>query len=87
VRDREAFEPYWTGIAAISAAQTLYPDSFEWRNPPYEYEREKLPIEILCGGMEIPDMIRRQAPLNQVRQSWQDDVDRFLRQREPYLLY
>jgi hypothetical protein len=28
----------------------LYPDSFAWKQPPYEYEREKLPIEILLGG-------------------------------------
>jgi hypothetical protein len=28
----------------------LYPDQFKWKQPPYEYEREKLPIEILLGG-------------------------------------
>jgi uncharacterized protein YbbC (DUF1343 family) len=87
VKDREAFEPYLTGIAVISSAKALYPDLFEWRNPPYEYEWEKLPIDILCGGTEIPEMIRRQTPLNEVKQSWQNDVDRFLSQRAPYLLY
>jgi hypothetical protein len=28
----------------------LYPKQFAWKQPPYEYEREKLPIEILLGG-------------------------------------
>jgi hypothetical protein len=28
----------------------LYPEQFAWKQPPYEYEREKLPIEILLGG-------------------------------------
>ncbi|MGD0102188.1 MAG: DUF1343 domain-containing protein, partial [Acidobacteriota bacterium] len=60
---------------------------FRWREPPYEYEHEKLPIEILCGGPDIPDMIRRQTPLDLMRQSWQRDVAGFLRQRRPYLLY
>ena len=27
----------------------LYPNDFEWKPLPYEYEEEKLPIEILCG--------------------------------------
>ena len=54
VADREAFEPYLTGIAAISAARTLYPEFFQWRNPPYEYELEKRPIDILCGSDRIP---------------------------------
>ena len=87
VTDREKFEPYLTGIAVISAARALYPDSFQWREPPYEYEYEKLPFDILSGGKGIAQMIERQAPLSQIRQSWQEDVNGFLRQRAQYLLY
>jgi uncharacterized protein YbbC (DUF1343 family) len=87
VADREAFEPYLTGIAVISSARSLYPESFQWRNPPYEYELEKMPIEILCGGKEISQMISRNTPLDQIRQSWQKDVASFLQRRAPYLLY
>ncbi len=28
----------------------MYPEQFQWKQPPYEYETEKLPIEILLGG-------------------------------------
>ena len=87
VKDREMFEPYLTGIAVISAARALYPEEFEWRNPPYEYEQVKLPIEILCGGAEIPHMIRDGIPLDKVRQSWQDDLASFISRRKPYLIY
>ncbi len=87
VTDREKFEPYLTGIAVISAARALYPDSFQWREPPYEYEYEKLPFDILSGGKGIAQMIEQQAPLSQIRQSWQEDVNGFLRQRAQYLIY
>jgi uncharacterized protein YbbC (DUF1343 family) len=87
VLDREAFEPYLTGIAALSAARDLYPDEFKWRDPPYEYEYERLPIEILCGGRSIPEAIWTGTPMNRIRQSWQGDVSAFQRQRAPYLLY
>ena len=87
VRDREKFEPYLTGIAVISVARALYPESFQWRDPPYEYELEKMPIEILCGGREIADMLERETPLEQIRESWQEDVAGFSRRRSPYLLY
>jgi len=50
VIDRERFQPFKTGIEIIRAIRSLYPDHFEWKQPPYEYEREKLPIEILLGG-------------------------------------
>jgi uncharacterized protein YbbC (DUF1343 family) len=74
-------------LALISTAQQLYPESFKWRDPPYEYEHEKLPIEILCGDREIPDMIQSKTPLDQIRQSWQDDIARFSQLRKSYLLY
>jgi uncharacterized protein YbbC (DUF1343 family) len=49
VLDREVFRPFQMGIAIIRCIRKLYPDSFAWKQPPYEYEREKLPIEILLG--------------------------------------
>ncbi len=87
VRSRDSFEPYLTGIGVISSARALYPESFEWRNPPYEYEQEKMPIEILCGGKEVPNMIEDKTPLDQVRSSWQKDIENYLKKRSPYLLY
>jgi uncharacterized protein YbbC (DUF1343 family) len=87
IGDRDIFEPYLTGIAVISAARALYPEFFGWRNPPYEYEQEKLPIEILCGCSEIPKMIRKGIPLNEIKQTWQNDIADFSSRRSPYLLY
>ena len=87
VGDREVFEPYLTGIAVLSAANALYPEFFGWRNPPYEYEETKLPIEILCGCDAVPIMIRKGVSPHDIKQTWQTDVADFLFRRSPYLLY
>jgi uncharacterized protein YbbC (DUF1343 family) len=87
VHDRDRYEPYLTGIAILATAKAMYPESFEWRMPPYEYETEKLPIEILCGGPEIPEMIHQGIPLDRVRQSWQREMEKFKKSRGSYLLY
>ncbi len=87
VTDRSAFEPYLTGITAISTVRMMYPDRFAWRDPPYEYEAEKLPIEILCGGRDIPRSIENGEAPGDIRASWQSDVAEFLKTREKYLLY
>ena len=50
VTDRSAFEPVRAGFEVIRAARELWPGEFAWKPPPYEYETEKLPIEILLGG-------------------------------------
>jgi uncharacterized protein YbbC (DUF1343 family) len=87
VTDRNVFEPYLTGISAIAAARSLYPDSFKWRNPPYEYEFERMPIDILCGGHEIPRLIECGAEPDVIRQTWAEDVRLFLDTRKMHLLY
>jgi uncharacterized protein YbbC (DUF1343 family) len=50
VTDREAFTPYRTGVQIIDHIRKNDAAHFQWKQPPYEYEREKLPIEILTGG-------------------------------------
>ncbi len=49
VTDREDFLPFRTGLEILRRTREDYPD-FAWNPPPYEYETEKLPIEILLGG-------------------------------------
>ncbi|MEX2049496.1 MAG: DUF1343 domain-containing protein, partial [Gemmatimonadota bacterium] len=49
VLDDAAFRPVRTAVAILAAARALAPDDFLWREPPYEYEMEKLPIDILWG--------------------------------------
>ena len=49
VTNRDIFPSFETGVQIIRCLRRMYGDSFQWRKPPYEYETEKLPIEILLG--------------------------------------
>ena len=48
--DRNAFLPFHTGVQILHHVRRRYDGNFEWKQPPYEYEHERLPIEILLGG-------------------------------------
>ena len=50
VLDRDRFAPYRTGLEIIRTIRRMYREFFEWKQPPYEYEFNRLPIEILLGG-------------------------------------
>ena len=50
VMERDVFRPFQTGVEIIKCIRKIYPEQFQWRQPPYEYEPKKLPIEILLGG-------------------------------------
>jgi len=87
VTERELFDPFLTYMAIIAATYRLYPDRFEWRSPPYEYEREKLPIDILCGTSLIREQIEAGRSLKEIQMSWQRDLRAFKKLRRKYLLY
>ena len=50
VTDRSVFRPFETGLTIIRHIRARYPNYFEWKPPPYEYEYHRLPIEVLLGG-------------------------------------
>ena len=57
VLDRETFRPVLTGVALVAAFRAADPERFRWRDPPYEYEHEKLPFDILAGSSELREQI------------------------------
>src|SRR4030095_16697756 len=55
--DRQTFRPVESGVALIEAFRASGPDAFGWKNPPYEYEFEKMPIDCLAGNSMLREQI------------------------------
>jgi uncharacterized protein YbbC (DUF1343 family) len=87
IMDRETFEPVIAGAALIRECYGLAPDQFAWREGPYEYEHEKMPIDILAGSPELREQVEAQAPVTDIAESWTTGVAEFSALRLPYLLY
>ena len=50
VVDRNRFLPLQTGVEIIRYVLENYGADFQWKSPPYEYEYDRMPIEVLIGG-------------------------------------
>ncbi|NWF52964.1 MAG: DUF1343 domain-containing protein [Nitrospirae bacterium] len=88
VTDRERFKPFKTGVAIIKAVHDLYPDDFSWRQPPYEYETEKLPIDILAGTDKLRIDIEKGEKLDRIEEWWKEQAIEFNNKfRKPCLIY
>ena len=87
VTDRGAFQPVITGVALIDMFRRLDPGRFAWRQPPYEYEHDKMPIDILAGSDVLRGQIESGMPIPEIAGSWEDDEAAFRRLRAPYLMY
>jgi uncharacterized protein YbbC (DUF1343 family) len=87
VIDPRAYKPYHTTLAIIQEVMALCPQDFSWRPPPYEYEFEQLPIDIITGDEAVRKGLEEGRDLGEMEASWQEDLARFLTKRKRYLLY
>jgi uncharacterized protein YbbC (DUF1343 family) len=87
VTDRAVFEPVITGVALIDMFRRFDPARYAWRQPPYEYEHDKMPIDILAGSDVLRQQIESGVAITEIAASWNDDEAAFRRLRQPYLLY
>jgi uncharacterized protein YbbC (DUF1343 family) len=61
VTDPPTFQPVRTTAALIATIHRLWPGEFAWRDPPYEYESVKRPIDILFGNCMFREALERGA--------------------------
>jgi uncharacterized protein YbbC (DUF1343 family) len=59
VTEPRTFQPMRTTLAFISTIRRLWPSEFAWRDPPYEYETVKRPIDILFGNCRFREAVDR----------------------------
>ena len=89
VVERRRFSPLRAAVELIDECRRASPDRFAWREPPYEYEHDKEPIDILYGS----DLLRRtldedeDGDVRALVESWRSEEEDFRRQREQFLLY
>jgi uncharacterized protein YbbC (DUF1343 family) len=88
VRNRNKFRPFKTGVAVLKAVRELYPRENIWKEPPYEYETKKMPIDILAGTDRLRISIDAGEKLDRMEESWREECAAFSKQtRKKYLLY
>jgi uncharacterized protein YbbC (DUF1343 family) len=87
VTARQSFASVKAGVSLLRECYGLAPKQFKWRDPPYEYEHDKMPIDILAGSPQLREQIEQQMPLTEIVESWHPGVVAFEATRKPYLLY
>ena len=87
ITDPRSYKPYYTTLSILSDIISSYPDSFAWREPPYEYEYEKRPIDLILGDDNIREALERGVDPKEIDESWAHDLARFEEMRREYFLY
>ncbi len=86
VLDRAVFRPVATAVALLEAFRAADPDRFAWRDPPYEYEAVRPPIDILAGSSRLREQIEGGVPAAEIARSWEAAVGEFEDVRREFLM-
>jgi len=87
VTDSAAFRPYRTSLALLQAVLRLYPDQFHYKQPPYEYEFERLPMDLILGDGEVRRQLEAGTPVLALEEGWRRELEAFEERRRQYFLY
>ena len=87
VTDPATFQPVRTAVTILRAARELAPREFSWSKPPYEYEENLMPIDLIWGHDGLRHRIDDGATVDEVLEGVQEDLDTFKEDIRDFLIY
>jgi uncharacterized protein YbbC (DUF1343 family) len=87
ITDRRELYAVSAGVILIDAFRRANPSAFAWREPPYEYEYTKPPIDILYGSDRLRVGLEAGVSPRDLIAEWDAPVAEFMALRERFLLY
>jgi uncharacterized protein YbbC (DUF1343 family) len=87
VTDRERYQPYLTTLKLLQAILRCHPDDFAWKPPPYEYEFEKQPIDLILGDGNLRRRIEAHEDLAVLSREWQGELEHFRQAATACMIY
>ncbi len=85
--DLQRYKPYRTTLALLQAVVSRHPQAFHWKRPPYEYEFEKRPFDLITGDPAVRKAVEGMEPLEDLEKTWREDLRAFQELRRTCLLY
>ena len=86
--DHDAFRPWRLQALAFKAIRTLAPDYALWRDFPYEYEFDKLAIDVINGGPALREWVDDAGAVpGDLDALARVDEHAWIHERRPHLLY
>jgi uncharacterized protein YbbC (DUF1343 family) len=87
ITDPDAYRPYETSLRLLQAVIKHHKKDFEWKQPPYEYETRRLPIDLIIGDGKIRRRLEKIERIETIAMSWQTQLDEFSEISRAYHLY
>jgi uncharacterized protein YbbC (DUF1343 family) len=82
-----SFSPYLSSLTILEIILKHWPESFRLKDPPYEYEFERRPIDLILGRRSVYDNLALGQKAQDVWDTMSLDQIKWRRERREFLLY
>lgn len=87
ITDPYRFSPYRTSLKMLKAVRDHPGDGFAWKSPPYEYEWDKNPFDLITGDDQIRIRLERGDSVESIEADWRPSLDAYIHASRKYYLY
>ena len=87
VTDPNRFTPYRTALHLLQAILHCHKNDFCWKEPPYEYEFDRAPIDLILGDGSLTRRLSSSEPIESIEASWQEALAAYDLLRRKFYLY
>jgi uncharacterized protein YbbC (DUF1343 family) len=81
------FKSFRVYYEIIRLTAHFFPDSFKWKQPPYEFEYERLPIDMICGSALTRKSLERNHGYGEIKAAIAKKIQKYKETVVDYLLY
>ncbi|MCI5193459.1 MAG: DUF1343 domain-containing protein [Candidatus Electrothrix sp. AU1_5] len=87
VTEPQTFRSYRLSLALYQALFQLYPEEFAYKQPPYEYEYDLLPMDLILGDQQLRHAVEQGADIIELERCWEKERKPFDALRQAVFLY
>lgn len=87
ILDPYTFEPYFASLSILQAIIKTHPKEFRWKKPPYEYEYNKLPIDLLIGNKILRIDLESGLSPSIIKEKWAQELESYVKWKKEYHIY
>jgi uncharacterized protein YbbC (DUF1343 family) len=87
ITEPAVYSSYALSLGLYQAIYQMYPDRFAYKQPPYEYEYERLPMDLIIGDQKVRHQIESGMPITDIVSTWQASLAAYQQMINPFILY
>ncbi len=81
------YEPYFTTLCILQSVIKTHPEHFSWKSPPYEYEYDRSPIDLILGRKNVRLALEKNHSLFLLREEWKEELKDYMKLKQEYHIY